>query len=167
MSGRELIPAPKLFDFFHFQIDNGDFFLYNIKLSERQCQFATVAQQVEQLTRNEQVVRSNRISSSTSRQILLVCRFFMRKNGFTFRAAAPLSQKVTLGSPVPLQARSRRLAFAASFSRLPACGAGISSYMNFYFTAFQLISILGFNRYSKVLTAKNKTLPASICISKA
>ena len=31
--------------------------------------YATVAQQVEQLTRNEQVVRSNRIGSSKNRQV--------------------------------------------------------------------------------------------------
>ena len=44
---------------------------------------ATVAQLVEQLTRNEQVVRSNRISSSIPARAIALCGFC-----FSFRSAA-------------------------------------------------------------------------------
>lgn len=64
----------KIFAFF---VDKFFFLLYNIEVIAKATAHATVAQQVEQLTRNEQVVRSNRISSSKKRQSSVEdCRFF-------------------------------------------------------------------------------------------
>ena len=44
--------------------------------------YATVAQQVEQLTRNEQVVRSNRISSSRKNSLRNLKEFFQLYSPF-------------------------------------------------------------------------------------
>lgn len=63
-----------------------DFFFYDKIASVAGMQCATVAQPVEQLTRNEQVVRSNRISSSRKNRTTtsgegVWCGFFIRALG--------------------------------------------------------------------------------------
>ena len=77
-----------------------------------------VAQLGERRVRNAEVEGSIPFGSTTSEQSPLCSGLFFSKNKPSARSLAPpFSQKVTLGSPVRLQAPSQRLAVATNFLR--------------------------------------------------
>ena len=96
-----IFPAKKI----KFPLDGRGIICYNTGVI-----YATVAQQVEQLTRNEQVVRSNRISSSRKSTAQSSAFFFKPRTLCATTAVRPTAVSISADqTTAPTGALSKRL----------------------------------------------------------